>query len=84
MRVLAYMPDDWFLVLSRGDAGELAARPTTAAVREARVRTYDRRLGIVSAELPLGSYRQANGYLQDPPAEVDLDEVVAEVEALLA
>jgi hypothetical protein len=82
--VLAYMPNDWFLLLTRGDADELAQRPTAAAIREARLRVYHRQQGVLSEELPFGSYRLANGYLQDPPTEVDLDEVVAEVEALLA
>lgn len=84
MRVIGTLSESVFLLLARGDERELAERPTRAAVRAARLRIYDRGRGVISAELPFGSYRLANGYLEDVPDDLDTREIVAAAEALLA
>lgn len=81
MKIVASIGPDVFVLVVAGDV------PVTTAdeARAVRVRIYDRRLDRLSDELPIGSVRQANGYLDEPRLDDDdAARVLARVEELLA
>lgn len=68
MKVIAVYGESRFVLLVSGERDPLAAR----------VRMFDRRSQVLYPETGIGPLALCNGYLTDPPADLDAKAVVAE------